>query len=377
MSRYSLLCLECSRILLQLSVCIGALGSLYALLESLGMRPWISEGYLPARVSSLYGNPDFFAAFLVLPMTATLFLSVRTKTTVSRCLYLALFVLQGIGVFLSGTRGTAVGLVDGASIAGVIFLFTSNTPYRYAAILLASTLAGGALVVVWHTHLPQKYLLDRFMRVGEESSTFRLRLWQISWQAFKEHPLLGLGPENYYAAFDQHFDPAFYKYNPKISIDKPHNYLAELLATEGAAGLLAYLALLALAARAFWKAFRSATISWPEFVILISGGLAYVIQSLFLFETPASGVGFYLYIGLAAGLYIQSVVRADNEDRHSPGALGLPALTLLCAIGVLSAYGVYLTDGVTASDTLRDLNYGHFLSTVDVPSAVHYLDRSR
>ena len=224
-------------VLLQLLVWIAALSSVYAILVALGMRRWTPDGFWvdDHRVSSIYGNPIFFASFLILPMALALYFWRRAETTLQRCLYIALFALQLTGVVLSGTRGALVALIAGVFLVGVLFALRRQTlAHRYVAIALLCLVCISVALILAAPRLPHTFLLDRFANMTDRNGNARLLLWRIAWQGSLDHPLLGVGPENYRAAFDRHFDQRMYEYQPtSLANDKPHNYLLEVLVTTG------------------------------------------------------------------------------------------------------------------------------------------------
>src|ERR1700730_1062001 len=90
------------RALTRLLIWIAALSSVYGICEAVGVRPWIPDIFLQHhnRISSIYGNPIFFASFLILPMALTLFCWLQSVTRNYRILYGALFALQLLALFL-------------------------------------------------------------------------------------------------------------------------------------------------------------------------------------------------------------------------------------------------------------------------------------
>jgi hypothetical protein len=92
--------------------------------------------------------------------------------------------------------------------------------------------------------------LGRFSasNLNDASIANRLTAWSNAWQGFKQHPILGVGPENFRKVSDLYFDPLVIKGGASENyFDKPHSLLLEILSTSGLLGFLAFLYLLYLA----------------------------------------------------------------------------------------------------------------------------------
>jgi hypothetical protein len=169
------------RRLLLLLVWITALSSIYGILVALGMSPWVPDSG-PPRFSSLYGNPGFFASFLILPMALTVLFWYQTKAALSRIVYLTMFTLQLTGIVISGTRAVLFGVLAAAFLAGVALIvvrhdaFSRNTGILLigAIVLCIVSMFGGSRFA----HTP----FERLTSVRDESTAIRMIEWRIAWQ---------------------------------------------------------------------------------------------------------------------------------------------------------------------------------------------------
>jgi len=363
-----------ARRLLLLLVWMAALSSLYGISVALGMPPWVPETG-PPRFSSVYGNPGYFASFLILPMALTLLFWHQAKGATSRIVYIVLFALQLTGVVISGTRAALLGVMAAGILAGIAFIVVRRDSFsRYAGIALVAVPVV-CILLIFAGHLSDISVLKHFASMQDDSVRIRLLEWRTAWQGSRERPLLGSGPENYYFVANKNFDKSLYTYasnhpNNSLRFDKPHNYLLEVLVTMGLAGLLAYLAMFGAAVFSFWKAFRSNVISWTGCVILTGGMVAYHLQNVFWFDTPAASVAFYTYLGLAGCLWTNT--KRQPLQQENPARTGIWG-TLVLALTVLACvYCVYVTDGLTAV-VLRNLNYA--ISLRNAHLAKTYFDK--
>ena len=158
-------------------------------------------------------------------------------------MYWVFVLLQAWVIFLSETRGAVVGLGVGIFIAAVLYVVLN--PVKKVKIWGGSAVVAFGLVVgmlfVFHSSLPQNSLLHRVFNLKDTNTEARIIQWGVALKGYKDHPLLGVGPENYYFLSNKYYNPEIYQYDPSW-FDKPHNYLIEVLVTSGIFGFAAYMA---------------------------------------------------------------------------------------------------------------------------------------
>lgn len=362
---------------------VGVLASLYAGLAAAGIHRWIAEAFLirQLRSSAIYENPDFFGAILVLTLTLTLYFCCHASRKAHRILYIIAIVVQLIGLFLSATRGPVLAIGASALLAAVLLGYKAQTrAYRYTAIALLVTLGAGALFFAsGDARSSQSFFINRLAHLDDMGGYFRLTYWRIGIAGFFDHPILGVGPENYEVVYQKHFDThlltldsATYPFTAMV--DKPHNAELEILITTGLFGATAYIAVVMLIMYAFVSAQRKGLISWAEMVVLLCGGVAYQIQAASLFDTPASSVAFYLYAGFAAGLWMQSGPLPPDQAL-GPQPFGWFSRAFVLALTGISCCAAYITGGQTAI-TIRNIFEGAALISLDPHAAIDCLDRA-
>ncbi len=364
-------------ILLESLVWIGGLSSIYGILEAAGMGPWTPDvGLVNGRVSSFQGNPIFFASFLVLPLTLALYFWSRSRAATSRYLYIGLAIVQVIGIGLSGTRGAFVAVLAGASLAGIL-LALNRRSWRFSRTALWWTGGVGAgvvlLALVFHD-APAMYPLRRIANLQDKNASARLLLWRTALRGYKDHPLLGVGPENYYAVADKYSGLGLYRYASE-RLDKPHNYQIEVLVTTGLGGFLAYVGALLFMLLAIAKAYRTGRLSWGQGVILATGVVLYQVQNLFAFDTVAASLTFYIYAAFLAAMWPENERQRIRQDGPEFGRMTLFRWTACLAAAAFSVLVVYVTEGVTAAN-LYDLNYALVTGLRDVHSTKLRLDQA-
>lgn len=260
-----------------------------------------------------------------------------------------IFVLQLAILYNTQTRG---GLLA-AGIAFLIYLFfnifksESGRVKAVSAALLVVLIGGGILVYAnrdagW---VQKNDTLKRLATISPTDITTQSRLdtWAASWEGAKHRIVTGYGYENYNIAFNKYFPARIFKdQGSQIWFDRAHNIFFDVLVVSGALGLVSYFGIFALA---FWVIFRllrkkSADYSWQEPVILGVLLIAYVIQNLFVFDTQATYLMFFLVFAHIAALekmHLASPTAATVQKSYPPGFFMPITLTVLV---FLAAYFV-------------------------------------
>jgi O-antigen ligase/Flp pilus assembly protein TadD len=352
---------------------------LYGVWVYMGLPGFYADPSLPSRVSSSFGNPIFFASFLILPLFLTIFFALQEEDLGWKIIYSIAAILQLFGIYQSATRGAFVGLVIGVFVAGVVYLFKAPTKrlklYGFYGIAGLVIIVG--LLFSFSGKLPTSSFLYRITHLKDNNSSARLIQWKIALEGFKDRPVLGVGPENYYVIANQYYNPEMNKYDASW-FDKPHNYLLEILVTTGVIGFAAYLAALAFFAWSLYKAFKAGLISWLESCVLLAGMLAYQIQNIFVFDTISASIAFFVYLGFGAYLWYESNLAVKASGKSKNNLILNPAFlnTALAVSAVLVIYVIYITD-IVAGKVAKNINYGYAYSSADPVKAENYFEAAR
>ncbi|TAK04896.1 tetratricopeptide repeat protein [Patescibacteria group bacterium] len=285
-------------------------------------RPWAT-----------LGNTIYLANYLLFHLYFIAILVVRKSLPPSvRVLLVVLGIAEGIVLLFTQTRGTLLAIIV-TGLALLSWLAVREKRYRKTGIslLLAAIIALGVLYAN-RTH-PAVLGIPGFGRLLtttlSEGGGLRTRFiaWEIALEGFKEKPVVGWGPENFYYVFNAHYNPESYRFGQyETWFDRPHNTLLDVLATTGAVGAAAYLALFV---AAFWTLERKIRAGeTPKWEGILTGGMliAYVLQNLTVFDSHTSYLYFFLLLAMIA---------ARPLPEAAPGrALGGAALG---AVGAVSA----------------------------------------
>ena len=326
---------------------------------------------LPARVSSTFGNPIFFASYLIIPMFLAAYFAVSEESRALRVLYILACLLQLWGIYASGTRGAVVGLIAGVFVGAVAYVIaTSNKKLRlYGLIVIAVFVVGGGTLFALHSKLPPGSTLYRLANLKDTNTEARIVQWGIALKGYKDHPILGVGSENYYVISNSYYNSIMYKYDPSW-FDKPHNYWIEVLVTNGALGLLAYLSMFGFSMYALWRAYKAGLLGLLETCLLFMAMVSYQVQNLTVFDTVSASVAFYGFLGLAAYLWVESAASETVTEKVANGKKTLAHAVLVG--GVLVVALVLYISNIQSLEAAKRTNFGYAYASYDPHIAANY-----
>ncbi len=288
----------------KISVIIGAIISFYGWLQFAGVTLFPFALPATAQPGSFLGNPAYLSSYLILLIGVSFILALRAAEPVwrkSAWVFTAFFFLT---IFITQIRGAILG-AGVAILFFLIYLLFAKLPTgvrsgfvkKGAALALLLCVLGAALF--WTTRTaPFWQSIPGIKRLARESYDIasvstRLIALEVSWDAFKEKPILGWGPENYNIAYNKYYDPA-YSYYAEDWFDRAHNKIVEVAVMQGVIGLVAYLVLFI---AGFYVLFRRLSGSFWLKPLLAAAFIGYFVQNLFLFDTPVSYLIFFSLFG--------------------------------------------------------------------------------
>ncbi|MDI6717429.1 MAG: O-antigen ligase family protein [Patescibacteria group bacterium] len=309
------------------------------LVLSRGSNEWFYIIYsgIPERIGSTFSNPAFMAGYLLFNFFIGLYILFLRKTQINTdeninksqitkqnllCgerRYIDWLLVMGaililIAIFLSQTIGVILGL----SIGILILLFYSVFQTQFIFLRKISAGFFGVCIILlgifWLTHSDYFWQkIPGFKRIAsisfqQESIRSRLIAWESGWEAFKEKPILGWGPENFRIAFDKYYNPKILFINTTgTHWDKPHNIVLEYLTATGIIGLLAYLSVFILA---FYTLIKKQIKNKIFFVAII---IAYFVQNLFIFDTIGTYLMFFLTLAFINSYSVNKSLSYSND----------------------------------------------------------------
>ena len=257
------------------------------------------------RVFATFVLPSTFAGYLLISLPVTAFLAVRVGIPrAERAAWGAAMALQALALFLTLSHGAWLAL---AVSLGAVGLAAGSRVLRRAA-LGAAALALALLLLVG--------LLRGEELSGPGSSrhpvTQRLGNWQVALAELQEHPVAGVGPGAFGAAYTPHREPHMNETR------YTHNTWLQLVA-EGGLALLPFLLLLPA-----WVVARLLHADEPGDRVLLIAVIAVLLHNVidFTLLLPGVAIPFFGLLGVLAAPR-RAGADAGVRRRLSPALLGL------------------------------------------------------
>ncbi len=253
------------------------------------------------RVRALYGSPNNLALVLdrAIPLALALALFGRPRPVWQAAWYWAAAVVMTLACVATFSKGALLlGLPVGLALVLIGGAWRSRR--RWPLGLLGGLAVAGALglLALFRT---QRFADLLNFRAG--TSFVRLKLWRGAWNMALDHPLLGVGPDNFlYAYRTRYVLPSAWE---ELGLSHPHNIALDLWTRLGLLGLLAGAWALIAGWLRGWQLFETgAPEVWPVALGLLAALAATVTHGLIdnsLFLLDLMGV-FMMTLGIYRGL---------------------------------------------------------------------------
>ena len=191
-----------------------------------------------ARIHSVYGSPNNLALYLgrALPIAVAVALIGGLSATrsghpprgaaIRPILYAFAALILGYAIFLTRTRGALL-LGVPVSLALIVILWLG----RRGVIVVGAAITAGLASLPLLSRLPR---FGAALNFGSGTSFFRVKLWVSAFRMFRDHPLLGVGPDNFlYQYRSRYILPEAWQ-DPNLS--HPHNIALDYLSRLGLLG---------------------------------------------------------------------------------------------------------------------------------------------
>jgi len=290
--------------------------------------PWRdSNGQPPSFPVGTMGNSNFAGGFFALAAPLFLYVVLTAKNLAVKLLLAAGFILELLALWFTQTRGAFIAV--GVSFVVAAFLYRDRLPRWLRLLALAATIAGAFVALIVFVHPGMKQAPGFFSKAGAYSpfrtGTFQDRsyYWITALRIFRHHPILGTGPDTYYANY-----PLFRlaKDGAKLGLtitDKPHNVFLEYASNSGILGLGTYLAMVGLAL--FYGYRRVRQLGGTTRILLVSfmsSLVAYLVNQFFSIDVPPLAVMGWVAVAGIAVLADPGAIRAREVIAAARAAQG-------------------------------------------------------
>ncbi|MGB3716352.1 MAG: O-antigen ligase [Candidatus Promineifilaceae bacterium] len=268
-----------------------------------------AEGGL-MRLRSVYGSPNNVALYLgrIIPILIAVALMGEGRR---RKAYIVALIPIGAAVLLTYSKGSLL-LGLPASIVVVLVLWRRSVGGRIWPWLAGLGLLG-FLGLVTALQIPQ--IAGRFNPQGE-TGFFRISLWRSSLNMLRDHPIFGVGLDNFLYAYRGRYilDNAWQEPN----LSHPHNIFLDFATRLGFLGLAAGIWLIIVFLHVTVRLQSAVQRVWKPVAVGILGSLVYMIfhglvdHSFFLVDLAFT---FYLLLGLTIWLDLNQTNISKNATK--------------------------------------------------------------
>jgi O-antigen ligase len=301
----------------------------------IGVKELIEMG-INTRIDATLGNPIYLSVMFLFSIFFALYLLFENYSKGIKIALAVSIVINGLGVFFTGTRGTMVGIFIAFLLLAILFTvkYWKNKHIKILGTLfLVVIVLAPTLIFSFQNSdfVRNNHTLTRITQINIEEGTGYARFvnWGIAWQGIKERPVFGWGQENYGYVYDKYYDPRMYAQEPFF--DSSHNIVLDVWVHGGILALLAYLSIFFFAVRYI---FRKEELNTGQKHIITGLLLAYFIQNLFVFDTVNSLI---LFVTVLA--FISPWKESSVEKRSLVQSL---MIIFIALAGFLIAFSVVL-----------------------------------
>ncbi len=357
------------------------------------LQAWVDPNLLlnqgnATRVSSTLGNPIYVGGYGLFLTLVSYLLFIREKNPVWRWVLGVLAILSILGLFYSGTRGSMLGLVAGfgTAIVGYIIVLKDHQKIRYSLVGLAIL---GVVVISFLYVFRKTEFVMKIPAVGRAINTSlsdieaspRWIAWQIAIESWKDKPIFGWGPNNYFYAFNLHYNPKSLNFGyGETWFDNAHNIIVNTLAVQGAFGIVIYLGMFAVGVVSLTLAWNKNQLNIHVAVIGSAFLIAHLVGNVTVFENPTSYLYFMFWLALANAMSVAVVIPTDPAkagERRNP--LNIPN-SRQAKMGILSgdrniSGGLMVSLGVVACLLIFIFNIQPARANMMTLDAIRYLSQ--
>ncbi len=319
--------------LLYVTIIMGFIMGIYGILQFAGIDFKFWEGNIGRqRVMGLFGNVNYFAEYLILPLSLTIGLILSRNKMLNRILLLFPLLAMGLALIFTFTRGSYLAIA--IAIPMMLFLYyksvkNGQNKVFYKKIIFSLLLL--AIITLSVIYIPHPLNKDNTVlgqlreRVTLESLTSggstlrRIATWKFTQMMIKDYPLLGSGLGTYAYHTLKYQADFFSKGNnrdiyPHGKAVQAHNEYLQLWSELGIIGLAFFLWIIFAYYRNVFINIGKINEKQQAVVIALAGGVTVVlVDSVFGFplQLAASISLFWMFLGLT---YVQLKALDINND---------------------------------------------------------------
>ena len=342
----------------------GSLVMVVGLIQVLKPTFLLNQG--DERVIGTLGNAIYMGGYGLFLMFVAALLFLKEEARGWKISYVVMAILGTLGMFFSGTRGSVLGLGAALLFCFIGYGITVKDKPRVRQGIMVVGILSVALVGVLYAfrktsfvyHLPA---IGRVVNTSWEDfkESPRYIAWDIAIQAWKEKPVFGWGPNNFYFAFNKHYNPRSLDFGyGETWFDNAHNIIVNTMAVQGTFGIVTYLAIFTTAFVVTLRAYRKGTLDRHTFIIGSAFLIAHLVQNVTVFENITSYLYFIFWLAMMNRLS-SSTVSVDTSSTSTRTLGG----GVVASVGVVTVLLVVIFNVQPARANMQSLEALRTLSS--------------
>lgn len=312
------------RLLMQIFLGAGSIVMLFAVMQIGNPNFLLNQG--SNRTASTLGNSIYVSGYGLFLMFTSALLFFREKSRNWKIAYCLSASAGLVGLIFGGSRGALLGLLAGIGIAvlGYILVLKEYPRTRLAlgGIILFVVLLGGVLFANRQSSLVMS--IPAFGRILNTTSAElfegpRMIAWTIAYESWKERPVFGWGPNNFFYAFNKYYNPRSLEFGyGETWFDNAHNIIMNTLTVQGLFGLLIYLSIFGFGIFSLFIAYKKTGLDKHIFVLGSAFLVAHFVQNVTVFENPTSYLYFMVWLAMVNRMTMNK--KGDLADEKNENA---------------------------------------------------------
>lgn len=291
--------------IIRLFISIGIFQSIYALLQSYTLLPFVRRHSSRYMAMGLCGNPNFFGSYMVMQSLLVGYMYIYK----SKKRYLLIYILFSITLYLAESTGPVL-----SALCALIFsIFIIPKKWKKVLLLiiimfLSFVFASKSLKYIqtskFNTYIHEDWEIVEEIsslpeKTKEQIGNGRLLLWENSLPLVRKYWLIGCGLDNFKNAYPN---------SGYVHYDKAHNVYLQISITNGVPALILFLILLFIA---FIKGIKCKnSFIFPIYMAFIG----YSIQAFLNISVIDVAPYYYIILGL---IFSEKVEK--NKDKKKKG----------------------------------------------------------
>lgn len=327
---------------------VGVILSGNAYLQLLG-KITVHQGGV--KLDATLGNSTYLAIFIIFNLFILFWLFLKNKNIWLRSFLAFLFILEAPIVFFTLTRGAILGFFGGTALFAVLMAVLNKNKkirFAFAGIFIFLVILSGLFLIFKNNSVVQNNsILNKIASISLKQRTVesRITIWKMGYEGFKEHPILGWGPENFNLVFNKYFMPNMWKQEPWF--DRAHNIVFDWLISSGILGLFAYLSIFISAIYVLIK--KKIRDEKTEFALFISLFAAYSFHNLFVFDNLTSYYLFFSVLGYIHYTYVKDPLAENVNNKNysrvkNTDEIGISNYIIITASFLIAVFSLYFVN---------------------------------